>query len=235
MSEQRFRDLEEALRRRGVAVSHARRAALEMEDHYRQLLADSLARGESPQDAQRGAHQALGVDHDLVHRFASRKELLSWAHRWPVGFVLSPLLCFVSLAAVEIIGLIHVARAAAAYLHHAPIPAMVAAGITSTLGVFFQWILPTAVATAFALIACRQRVAMRRSLAAISLLCVFSALLNVSCVITPKWTGVATAGLGISESHLPTCLFHAGIEAALALVLLLWMKLRSFRDRPLVA
>ncbi len=231
MSEHRFRDLEEALRRQGVSVRHARRAALEMEVHYRQLLEDALARGEAPQSADREAHRALGADRELIERFAGREELLSWSHRWPVGFVLAPLLSFVGLAVVDIAGLVFLAREAARLLHHAPIPAVVAAGLNTTFSTFFVWVLPITVAAMFALLAYRQRLALRWSVAGVFLLCVFSALLNVSCILLPDWRGRATAGIGISLSSLPADLFWAGSKAAIALIPLIWLQLRSMQDR----
>lgn len=234
MSEHRFRDLEEALRRQGVSVRHARRAALEMEGHYRQLLEDALARGESPWAAERDAHRALGTDRELIERFACRRELLSWSHRWPVGFVLAPLLSFVGLAVVDIAGLVFLVREAARLLHHTPIPEIAAADLNFMLGAFFGWVLPIAVAALFALLARRQRLALRWPVAAVFLLCAFSALLNVSCTLLPDWRGQATAGIGISLSSLPADLFWAGSKATLALIPLLWLQLRSMRDRLLV-
>lgn len=231
MSEHRFRDLEEALRRNGVSVRHARRAALEMEGHYRQLLEDALARGEAPQAADREAHQALGADRELIERFACRSELLSWSHRWPVGFVLAPLLSFVGLAVVDIAGLVLFAREAARLLHRAPIPAAVAADFNTMVGAFFVWVLPIAVAVMFALLAYRQRLALRWSVAGVFLLCVFSALLNFSCILLPDWRGQATAGIGIGLSSLPAVLFWAGSKAVLALIPLIWLQLRPLWAR----
>ncbi len=202
-----------------------------MAGHHRQLVEDALARGEAPQAADREAHQALGTDRELIERFTCRSELLSWPHRWPVGFVLAPLLSFVGLAAVDITALAFLVKETARVLHHAPIPAAVAADLNTMLGAFFVWVLPIAVAATFGLLAYRQRVALRWSVAGIFLLCMFSALLNVSCVLLPDWRGQATAGVGISLSSLPADLFWAGSKAVLALLPLIWLQLRSLRDR----
>ncbi len=173
----------------------------------------------------------MGTDRELIERFACRRELLSWSHRWPVGFVLAPLLSFVGLAVADIMALVFLVKEAAKFLHHVPIPAAVAADLNTLLGTFFVWVLPIAVAAMFGLLAYRQRLALRWSVAGIVLLCVFSALLNVSCTLMPDWRGRATAGIGISLSSLPADLFWAGSKAALALIPLIWLQLRSVRDR----
>src|SRR5690348_16948006 len=94
MSEHRFRNLAETLVRRGVALRYAHRAQIEIEAHHRDLVEEALARGESAEEAQRGADVAIGTIDTLIERFADRKELRSWAHRFPVAYVFAPILCF---------------------------------------------------------------------------------------------------------------------------------------------
>ncbi|HVA40159.1 MAG TPA: hypothetical protein VNF49_05805, partial [Candidatus Binataceae bacterium] len=60
MSERRFADLAEALLRNGLAAKHVRRAVIEIEGHYRQLVDDALARGKALTDAENDAHALLG-------------------------------------------------------------------------------------------------------------------------------------------------------------------------------
>lgn len=233
MSERRFRDLQEALIRHGVAVRYAKRAALEMEAHYRDLLETALARGETSEEARRSAHEAIGTDSALVERFASRKELRSWSHRWPAGYALAPLLSFGLFSVAVMVALVCVGREMGGYLHHVELPAVVTTDINVAAVAFFLWVLPIAVAAGFGLFAYRERISLRWPVAGILLLCAVAALLNVSLIITGgTHEGVAQAGIGFSTKTLPTELARALIKGALALTPLAWMKYRSASKPP---
>jgi hypothetical protein len=89
MSKHRFRSLEIAMIRRGVAHRHARRAACELECHHRDLVEQALGRGETAEQAERAAREALGTDAMIIEQYANQVELRSRVHQWRAGFVLT--------------------------------------------------------------------------------------------------------------------------------------------------
>lgn len=231
MIEQRFRDLEKALRRHGVAAQHARRAVIEMAAHHQQLIEDAIAKGNALPEAHRGADAAFGSDREIIERFDSRRELKCWSHRWPAGYILAPVLSFLVIGVADMAGLIGLIGQVARHLPRTYLPPAVASDITPLLSAFLLWALPVSVATAFGLLAFRRGLALRWPLAGTLLLCVFSALVNVSCVITAHWRGVASVGIGIREGELLRYLFHAGAMTALVLIPLALLAFRSRSDR----
>lgn len=233
MSERRFRDLEQALTRAGVAVWHARRATLEMEGHFQQLVEDALARGETSQEARRIAHEALGEDHELISHFAARRELLNWTHRWPAGYALAPLATFVGLAVTEMAILVVLTNGISGYLHRLSLSASVTADINLLMNALFLWMLPLGVAVGFAIHAHRRRIALRWPLAGILILCMVAAMINLHVVITGgPHPGYANAGISAGLRQLPAQLVRALGKAALALIPLAWMALRLRSKRP---
>jgi hypothetical protein len=83
LAEPRFQDLREGSLRAGVAPRHARRAVLEIEGHYRQLLDEETGRGVGERDARIEAQRRLGTNQELIQRYAAQRELRAWARRWP--------------------------------------------------------------------------------------------------------------------------------------------------------
>jgi len=220
LTEDRFRHLEETLIRRGLAVRYARRAALEIEGHFRQLVEESSARGASPGEAEAWARAALGADRDLIERFTRQTELRAWSAQWPrLGFMLAPLLSFTALSVAVMVALVCTAKRMAGYLHHVRVPIPVTHGIDAAAHLLFLWIFPICVAGAFAAIAHRQRIALHWPIAGILLLCMVVALVNLQFVITGGPSpGFAGAGFGIRTTTLPFQLLHALSIAAFVLV-----------------
>lgn len=228
MSKQRFLLLEIEMVRRGVAPRHARRAALELESHHRELIDQALTRGETLARAEEGAHEALGSDALLIERYARQQELLSMTHGWRAGYVLAPLLGFLGAAAAAMLLLVTAVTHLSVALHQIHVPGLLTRGIDITVSAFFVWVLPIAVAIAFGALANRRQIAFRWPLAGIVLLCMVSALVNVSFVLTggPQ-PGFARAGLTLDLASLPDRLFHAACTAALALGPVVWLRHRS--------
>ncbi len=228
MSERRFRNLGEALVRRGVALRYAHRAEIEIEAHHRDLVEEALARGESAQEARHGADAAIGTDDTLIERFASRKELHSWSHRFPVAYGLAPILCFNCLGIALM--------AAVGFAMHAiwphPLDARVSPGLAAEINValiaLFLWILPISLAMGFGLFAYRQRISLRWPIVGILLLCTVAALVNVGFGVTggPKPLFLE-AGIGFGTKMLPQEIARALSKAIPALIPLAWMKYRS--------
>jgi hypothetical protein len=235
MSEHQFQELKRALIRRGVAVRYAKRAALEIEAHYGDLLEQALARGDSPEQASRCAHEALGTNDVLIERFASRKELQSWSHRWPAGYAVAPVLCFGGLCAVLLFALLWVLRAMSGFLHHVELTSAATEEINLAVVVFFLWVLPIAVSMGFGLLAYRQCISLRWPVVGVLLLCAVAEFLNVSAHVTggshPGWF---SGGIGIATNELPSDIAGALGKAAIALILLAWIRHRSMSSGPLL-
>lgn len=225
MSEHRFRLLEIALIRRGVALRHARRAALELECHHRELMEQAIARGESPGQAARSADDALGSDAMLVERYAHQQELRSWAYRWRAGYVLAPLLGFATVFSAVILALIAISSHLPAALHGIRIPAPMTHGMNWLASALLLWMTPTAVAIGFGVLAGRQRIAFRWLLAGIVVLCLFAAQMNVRFVLTGGTpAGLISAGIGFSTRNLPHELLHALAMMSMALIPAGWLR-----------
>lgn len=211
MRDHPFESLREALLRTGVAPRHARRAVLELESHFHQLVAEGLARGDSEDAARIAARELLGTDQALIDRYAGMPELRAWSSRWPaVWFTLVPLISFIALFVATIVVLCLFGELMSAYLHHVHVSARVTSRIDWVAQIFFLWILPLSIATAFAILAYRRRVALHWPVAGIAIVCCLVALINVSVVLTGGAPpGSVGAGIGISAHSLPRQMEHA--------------------------
>lgn len=235
MSEARFRQLERALIRQGVAARHARRAALEIQAHYEQLRLDACARGASSEQAARAAHQAMGADTLLIERYAGHRELRGCLYRWPALYAFAPLASFAVLCAV-LLGLQVVTLEG---LQHAlfrfTVPAPVAMAVNGTVSVALLWVLPVAVAAGFARLASERPVAPRWLIVGVLLVCLTARLMNVGLMLpTPGHRGSASLGIGLMLSALPGQLTLALISSAFALVPYALFRSRSVSRRSLM-
>jgi hypothetical protein len=230
MPDRRFDDLREALLRAGVAPRHVRRAILEIEGHFRQLVDDGLARGDSEDDAHIEARDLLGTDQTLIHRYADLPELRAWSSRWTsVWFTIVPLVSFVALFVATMGMLCLIGDHMAAYLHQVHVSARASYRIDLAARIIFLWTFPLSIAGAFAVLAYRQRVAPQWPVAGIIILSGLASLINVNVVLTGGATpGQAGAGIGISADSLPGQMAHAVVIAMLVLGPL-WLALRRLR------
>lgn len=228
MSERHFRDLGEALARRGVALRYAHRAILEIEAHHRDLMEEALARGAPAEQAQRCADVAIGTDDTLIERFASRKELQSWSHRFPLVYGIAPILCFGCLGIALMATMAAGMHAIWPHPHDAPFPTELATDINSALVVLYLWILPISLAMGFGLFAYRQRISLRWPIVGILLLCTAAALMNVGFGIKggPKPLFLE-AGIGFATKMLPQEIARTLSKAIPALIPLVWLKCRG--------
>lgn len=88
----------------GVAPRTVQRTAMELADHYDDLVDDAIARGMSRADAERQAHTDLGDLQTIAAEMAARPELRSWAWQHPrLALVFYPLACMAVLPAVPLI------------------------------------------------------------------------------------------------------------------------------------
>ncbi|MGH8149264.1 MAG: hypothetical protein ACRETB_04690 [Steroidobacteraceae bacterium] len=211
-------------------MRYAKRAVLEIEAHHRDLLEEARARGESAEEARRGADAAIGTEDTLIERFASRKELRSWSHRWPVGYGLAPLVCFGGSGVALMCAVWAAMYAAWPHPQNVEVSASLAADINVALVALFLWILPISVAMAFGVVAYRQRISLRWPVVGILLLCTAAALVNVGFGVRggPKPLFL-DAGIGFGTKMLPQELARALSKAIPALIPLAWMKYRTSR------
>lgn len=214
--------------RRGVALRYARRAALEIATHHRDLMDEALARRESAEEALRSADAAIGSSDMLIEHFASRKELRSWSHRFPLAYGIAPLLCFGLLA----VALMAALGAAMHLIWPRPLAVHISAGLVADINLAmvttFLWILPISLAMGFGLFAYRQRMALRWPMVGILLLCSVAALVNVGFGVGdgPKPLFLQ-AGIGFGTKKLAHEFAGALSRAIPALLPLAWMKYRS--------
>jgi hypothetical protein len=230
MVDQRFNELREALLRAGVGTRHVRRAVLEIENHCQQLIDEERERGASDHDARIEAHRRLGTNLVLVQRYAARPELLAWSHRWPsIWFLLLPLITYLAVSAATLMVVMAVAHQMAPYLHQIHVAPQVTYRIGLAARIVLLWLFPLFVATAFAVLAYRRRVALRWPLIGIVLISALASLINVVVRFTGgPAPGAVGAGIGLSPETLPGQITHAAILASLTL-LPLWLATRQAR------
>jgi hypothetical protein len=211
MPDQPFESLQEALLRMGVAPRHARRVAVELDSHFRQLVQEGLERGDGEVGARIAARELLGTDEVLIERYARMPELRAWSSRWPaVWFTLVPLMSFVALFVAALAILCLSGHLMSAYLQHVHVSAGVSSSMDWMAQVLFLWVLPVSIAAAFAVLAYRRRVALRWPVAGIAIVCCLTALINANFVLTGgDPPGSVGAGIGISAHSLPRQMTHA--------------------------
>lgn len=228
MSERRFRNLTEALVRRGVARRYAQRAEIEIEAHHRDLVEEALARGESAASALRSADATIGTVDTLIERFASQKELQSWSHRFPAAYGIAPLLCFGCLGVALFAALAAAGNAIWPHPHAAQVSTALVRDINVALISVCLWILPISLAIGFGLLAHRQRISLCWPVVGILLLCTVVALVNVGFGVRagPKPLYLQ-AGIGFGTKIIPLEIARALSRAIPALIPLAWMKYRG--------
>lgn len=234
MSEPRFVQLGRVLRCYGVAARHARRAVVEMSGHYHQLRLEALARGESPDQAARAAHEAMGADALLIERYAGRRELHGWLYRWPAFYAIAPLASFAVLCVSIMALLVLLLNGLQLVVHHLAVPVALAVAVNSVLVGALQWVLPVLVGAGFALLASRRPVALRWLITSVLLMCLTARLMNSGLMLPiPGQRGSATLGIGIRLRMLPFQLTGTLIIGALALAPYFIVRHRSGRHPPL--
>jgi hypothetical protein len=231
MGEQRFENLREALLRTGIAGRQLRRALVEIEAHFRHLVDEERAHGQTDQEARIAAHRRLGTNETLVLSYAARPELRAWSRRWPaVWFVILPLISYIVISAATLAVTLIIADQMSAYLHTIHLSPQLTARIDLSARLVLLCIFPISVFATVAVFAYRRRVTLRWPLSGIALTSVLASLINV----TLKFTGGPTpgeigGGIGISPQTLPAQLMRAAILASLPLIPL-WIAVRRARS-----
>jgi hypothetical protein len=227
-------EIRAALLAAGLAPGAARRAVLEIEDHYRQLLAEGIARGEASALAGDHAARRLGSLQAIVAGFAARPELLAWSRRWPgICFGLLPLLGYALLIVASLGLLLGLAQVIAPHLRGIRLAPEATVRIGLSVQVLMLWIFPLLLSIMVGVLANRRRA--RPWFPAIGILAIgiLASLLNVDVSVTGgSPAGQIGAGIGLSSARLPQQLLHAIALTAIALVPL-WRCSR--RDREIDA
>lgn len=103
MREPDFNDLAARLLQSGIATRHAHRTVNEIRDHYDDLVDAAVDAGATSREARSMAAQQLGDMDELVAQMGARRELKSWAFRYPwAAIVVYPLACLAVLPAMPV-------------------------------------------------------------------------------------------------------------------------------------
>jgi len=98
-----FNALAGQLLNNGISPRHAHRTVNELRDHYDDLVDAAVDAGASIGLARRRAAEQLGSVDDFVAAMASRRELKTWAFRYPkLAVVIYPLACVAVLPAFPV-------------------------------------------------------------------------------------------------------------------------------------
>ena len=103
MREPDFNELASQLIGHGIVPRHAHRTVNEIRYHYDDLVDAAVDNGASSHEARLQAARKLGDMDDLVSQMSARRELKTWAFRYPrAAIVAYPLACLAALPAVPI-------------------------------------------------------------------------------------------------------------------------------------
>jgi len=103
MREPNFNRLAQRLLQSGIAPRHAHRAVNEIRDHYDDLVDAAVDGGATSRNARQLAASQLGSMDDLVAAMNARRELKTWAFRFPhAAIVIYPLACLAVLPAMPV-------------------------------------------------------------------------------------------------------------------------------------
>jgi hypothetical protein len=103
MREPDFNALATRLLKSGITPYHAHRTVNELRDHYDDLVDAAVDAGANSKNARRRAATELGTMDDFVAEMASRRELKTWAFRYPrLAVVVYPLACLAVLPAMPV-------------------------------------------------------------------------------------------------------------------------------------
>ena len=103
MREPDFNALATRLLRNGISPRHAHRTVNELRDHYDDLVDAAVDEGANSKTARLRASNELGAMDDFVAQMASRRELKTWAIRYPqLAVVVYPIACLAVLPAMPL-------------------------------------------------------------------------------------------------------------------------------------
>jgi hypothetical protein len=220
MADSRFEQLRQELLRAGVAPRNARRAALEIESHFQQLIDAECSAGAGEHDARLEAHRRLGTNLELLRHYAARPELCTWSRRWPsICFTIVPLIAYLAIALATLLGLWSIGDHMAPSLRRIHVAPGLTDGVDLAARAVLLWCLPLGVSAAFTLLAGRRGVALRWPFLAIVSISALASLSNVVVRVTGgAEVGNVGAGIAIPTEYSSSQSMHAGLLIALSLV-----------------
>jgi len=109
MREPDFSELATRLLKSGISPRHAHRTVNELRDHYDDLVDAAVDEGANSKNARLSAANELGAMDDFVAEMASRRELKTWAFRYPrLAIIVYPIACLAVLPAMPVfVGIAH--------------------------------------------------------------------------------------------------------------------------------
>jgi len=231
MSAGRFDRLTERLVCAGIAARHARRAVIELREHWQDIVAELESAGRPRAQAEAAAAERLGSDEKFVESMLARPELHSWAQRRPcLAFTLLPLLAFIGMVGVSIAVLIGTLTAVHALAIN-PAASPTLRWLSAALMANALWLAPLAAAGASCVLAARQRVSARWAVMGAVLIGLLAALTQGSVrFLSTQPHVVASFGFGINPDTLRSVIQRACIMLPAVLVPYFWW-LRSSRLR----
>jgi len=104
MREPDFTALSARLLKNGISPRHAHRTVNELRDHYDDLVDAAVDGGANSRNARLSAANELGAMDDFVAEMASRRELKTWAFRYPrLAIAVYPIACLAILPAMPVL------------------------------------------------------------------------------------------------------------------------------------
>ena len=103
MREPDFSALANRLLKSGISPRNAHRTVNELRDHYDDLVDAAVDQGANSRNARLSAANELGKMDDFVAEMTSRRELKTWAFRYPrLAVVVYPIACLAVLPAMPV-------------------------------------------------------------------------------------------------------------------------------------
>jgi hypothetical protein len=208
----------------GVAPKHARRAVLELTDHFDDLVAELESQGRSRADAETEATVRLNPEALLAAAIA-RPELYSWVRRWPLlGCTVFPLGMYMAY----VVGSIALIVGGVTIIDHnlgvtlAGSPELQRFAATSLTGV--AWAMPIFAAGTFCSIAHARRMPSGWTLIGAVLVSLVGATLNAGLLLPPNDRPGLQAGLGFNTDALAQPLLRAALTLAIVLPIYFWRR-----------
>ena len=103
MREPDFNVLATRLLKNGISPRHAHRTVNELRDHYDDLVDAAVDEGANSKTARLRAAKELGTMDEFVAQMSARRELRTWAFRYPhLAVVVYPIACLAILPAMPV-------------------------------------------------------------------------------------------------------------------------------------
>lgn len=224
MRSSRFAAVGERLLEAGIAPRHARRAVIELTDHFDDLVAALESQGYERNDAEAEAIARLDPD-ALIPAAVARPDLHSRVRRWPLASCTAlPLSLYAAYVLGSIVllvgGFTALDRGLSITLSSSPELARFAAVYMSGIA----WALPILAAGTFCSIAHARRMSLGWTLLGAALVSLVGATLNAGLVVPPDRGPSLEAGMGFSTDALVQPLLRAALTLAVVLSIYYWQR-----------